>query len=149
MEPVSTAVAVSAVVSYLAKTLKENKSLSQFIGDFTSATVNWIRPIFLKEDDTPKDVLADLKAAPDNKYKINAAENAIAEAADGNPEVKEELRKMYAEIQQKRQNGQPVSVHVEDSERVNTGNITATGNVTQSFGDTVPLPNSETNEKRG
>ncbi len=140
MEPVSTTVAISAVVGYLAKTLKENKTVSDFIADFTSATVNWIRPIFLKEDDTPKDVLADLKADSKSKYNTNAAENAIAKAADGKPEVEEELRKMYAEIQQKRENGQQVSVHVENSQRVNTGNISAGGNVTQSFGNT--------NEKR-
>ena len=105
MEPVSTTVAISTVVGYLTKTLKENKTVSEFIADFTSATVNWIRPIFLKEDDTPKDVLADLKADPESKYNATAAENAIAKAADGKPEVEEELRKMYAEIQQKADKG--------------------------------------------
>ena len=136
MEPVSTDVAISTVVGYLAKTLKENKTVSEFIADFTSATVNWIRPIFLKEDDTPKDVLADLKADPESKYNATAAENAIAKAADGKPEVEEELRKMYAEIQHKRENGQQVSVHVENSQRVNTGNQSVGGDLTQSFGDT-------------
>ena len=105
MEPVSTAVAISAVVSYLAKTLKENKTVSEFIADFTSATVNWIRPIFLKEDDTPKDVLADLKANSDDKLNTGAAEIAIAKAVRDNPEAEKWLKEMYAEIQQKADKG--------------------------------------------
>ena len=105
MEPVSTALAISAVVGNLVKALKENKAFSTFVTDFTTATVDWIKPIFLKEDDTPKDVLADLKANSDDKLNTGAAEIAIAKVVRDNPEAEKWLKEMYAEIQQKADKG--------------------------------------------
>lgn len=101
MEPVTTTAAIAAVVGYLTKTLKENKTFSAFVTDFTSATVNWIRPVFLKEDEAPTDVLTDLKADPDDKLNTDAAEIAIAKAIRKTPEAEKWLQEMYAEIQQK------------------------------------------------
>ena len=43
MEPIT----IAAIVGYLAKTLKDNKTFKDFTTDFTDATVRWIRPRFL------------------------------------------------------------------------------------------------------
>lgn len=136
MEPITTAVAISSVVSYLSQTLKDNKAFKDFATDFTAASVNWMRSIFLEEDDNPKEVLADLQADPTEELNVQAAENAIAKAVKKDAEAEKWLKEMYEVIQQKKADGQQVSVHVENSERVNTGNISAGGNVTQSFGNT-------------
>ena len=84
MEPVTTAAAVSTVVGYLAKKIKDNKSIQSFLDDFTEATVNWIRPIFL-EDDKPKEVLRDLEAKPESTNRQEAMKNKIAIALEDNP----------------------------------------------------------------
>ncbi|MCY7358609.1 MAG: hypothetical protein LH609_14350, partial [Rudanella sp.] len=70
----------SAVVGYLTKTLKENKTFTDFTKDFTSATVNWIRPLFLKDDkeDQPKEVLEDLKKDLDSEPQQNLVAATIA-----------------------------------------------------------------------
>jgi hypothetical protein len=50
MEPVSTTTMIATVVGYLAKKLKDSKSVQDFFNDFTEASVKWIRPLFLKKD---------------------------------------------------------------------------------------------------
>ncbi len=144
MEPVSTAVAISGVVGYLAKTLKENKKFTDFTTDFTSATVNWIRPLFLKDDkdDQPNEVLKKLKETPDSEARRKAAVAQIEAYVEDNPDAREWLAEMYKEIQQKKQkNNQEGSVIVTDSERVSVGDLTSGGNINQNFGD-APKENS-------
>ena len=80
MEPVSTTVMVSAVVGYLAKKLKDNKSVEDFFNDFTEATINWIKPIFITEGQKPKEIIEDLKADPTDELNTEAVENALAKA---------------------------------------------------------------------
>ncbi|MEM1325692.1 MAG: hypothetical protein AAGI23_07055 [Bacteroidota bacterium] len=64
MEPITTAAA--AVVGYLAKQLSEQQSVKDFLNDFSQATIDWIRPLFLKEDDTPVEMVQQLQAQPTN-----------------------------------------------------------------------------------
>lgn len=45
MEPITTALAINAVVLYLA-VLADNKGISGFFNDFTDASVAWIKPVF-------------------------------------------------------------------------------------------------------
>ena len=101
MEPVTTAAAISAVVGYLAKTLKDNQSIQDFFKDFTAATVAWIRPVFLKDDETPKDVLANLQQNPDSQPRQDAAKNALAIELENNPQAEQFLKEMADAIQQK------------------------------------------------
>lgn len=50
MEPISTTAMIAAVAGYLAKKFQDNQSIHDFFNDFTGATVDWLRPIFLKDD---------------------------------------------------------------------------------------------------
>ncbi len=137
MEPITTTALISGVVGYLTKNLKENKTFTDFTKDFTSATVNWIRPLFLK-DDQPKEVLENLQQKPDSEARQKAAEAAIATHIEDNPTARQWLEEMYAEIQQKKQrekSDSKGSILIIDSERVNTGDLSATGDINQSFGD--------------
>ena len=99
MEPV-TAI-ISATVGYIAKTIGSNKSFKKFTEDFSSATIDWIRPIFLTDDEKPKDVLSDLEKAPNDKLNIQAAENAIAKAIRDEPNLEVKLRELVKEIREK------------------------------------------------
>lgn len=109
IEPISTAV-LSGVVGYLTKTLKENKTFTDFTKDFTSATVNWIRPLFLKDDrdDQPKEALEDLQKDPDSKPQQDLVAATIAAYVAKNPDARQWLEEMYAEIQQKKAKGEQV-----------------------------------------
>ena len=69
---------IGVVVTYLAKKLKDNKSVQGFSGDFTDATVGWLRPVFLTDDGKPNEALADLQEGPNDETNIIGAENKIA-----------------------------------------------------------------------
>ena len=95
---IETVALAGSVVGYLAKTIKENKDVKQFFTDFTSATVSWIRPLFLKDDETPTDLLHDLKASPDDKLYQESAKLEIAKLVKKNPEFEDLLKSLVAEI---------------------------------------------------
>ncbi len=129
MEPVTTSAAIAAVVGYLAKTLNEDKSIKKFFGDFSEATVNWIRPLFLKEDDQPKDAVKDLQDDPAEAINQEAVKIELQKALKKQPELEQHLRSMYDQIQQKAQKGEQVSIQIKQGKNINTGNISAGGNV--------------------
>lgn len=98
MEPITT---IASVVTYLATKLKENQSVKTFFDDFTEATVNWIRPIFLKEDGTEEKVIQKLKENPDSIVKQEAVKAAIASEIEDNPEAEKLLQEMAKIIAEK------------------------------------------------
>lgn len=101
MEPISTNVMISSVVSHLSKTLKENKSLKDFFSDFTDATVDWIRPLFLIDDEIPKEQIQDLHLDPNNKLNLDAIENILAKELHKNPDSLPLLQEMYSKVMEK------------------------------------------------
>lgn len=126
MEPVTTTM-IGTIVGYLAKTLKENKSVKDFFSDFTDATVEAIRPIFLIDDDKPKEIIEDLKADPDEKLNTDAVENAIAKALKKEPDLEQHLKAMYEQLQEKAKTDNTIIII--NSKNVVTGTIKAGGNV--------------------
>ncbi len=127
MEPITTTAMIGTVVGYLAKTLKENKSVKDFFSDFTGATVAWIRPIFLIDDDKPKEIIEDLKADPEEKLNTDAVENAIAKALKNKPDLEQHLKAMYEQLQEKAKTD--TGINIINSKNVVTGTIHAGGNV--------------------
>lgn len=137
MEPVTTTAMIGTVVGYLAKTLKENKSVEDFFNDFTEATVGWIRPLFLK-DDEPKEIVADLKADPDDKLNRDAVENAIAKAVRKNSDLEQHLKAIYEQLQTQATTDK--SINIINSKNVVTGKIKAGGIVTIGDNNTTNSP---------
>ncbi len=129
MEPISTSVVIASVVGYLAKSLKEDKSIKKFLSDFSGATVKWIRPLFLKEDDQPKEAIKDLQEAPEEPLNLQAAEIDLQKALKKQPELEQPLREMYQQINKKAEQGDQKAVQVINSKNVNVGNISAGGDV--------------------
>ena len=101
MEPLTTTVAISTIVGYLAKKLKDNKSVQSFFDDFTEATVNWIKPIFIREDGTPKDSLKELQDNPDSKAQQNVVKSNLEAALEKNSQAESFLQDMLKVIQAK------------------------------------------------
>ncbi|MFN8355412.1 MAG: hypothetical protein U0Y10_13230 [Spirosomataceae bacterium] len=118
MEPISTA-AIASVVGYLAKKLKDNQSIQDFFSDFTEATVNWIRPIFIKEDGTEEKIVQKLKENPESPIKQEAVKSAIASELEDNPVAEKWIIEM-AEIIAKK-TGESIS-------KTNTMNVIGSGN---------------------
>lgn len=128
MEPITTTAMIATVVGYLAKTLKDNKSITDFFNNFTEATVNWIRPIFLKEDDQPKEVLEKLQQKPESPAKQDAVKAAIASELEDDPNAEAFLKEIYDLLKTKEAKGETISIV--NSKNVVTGNInTTSGNV--------------------
>ena len=100
MEPITTALAINAVVLYLAKKLADNKGISGFFNDFTDASVAWIKPVFLTEEGKEKEVIADLTADPNEQLNKDAVATAIAKAVKKNPDAEQLLQEMAKVIQQ-------------------------------------------------
>lgn len=92
---------ISTVIGYMTKSLKTSNSFKKFTEDFSAATINWIRPIFLEEDNSQKEVLTDLLQQPNDVLNIQAAENAIAKAIRNEPKLKENLKSMVRAIEGK------------------------------------------------
>ena len=124
MEPITTTTIISTVVGYLAKTLKDNKTFDDFTKDFTSATINWIRPLFL-EDDKPKEVLEDLKIDPNEKLNTDAAENILAKALKKQESANKYLNEIYETIKAKETKGE--SIKIVNSKNIVIGNNTVQG----------------------
>ena len=103
MEPVTTTM-INTIVSHLAKNLKSNSSVQSFLGEFTESAVNWIRPIFLKEDNEYEKVIADLLRNPDSAPKKNQVSSAIASHIEDNPNDTESLKEMYQKLTAKENN---------------------------------------------
>lgn len=89
-----------AAVGYLVKAIKDNKALDNFQNDFIGATVNWIRPLFLRDDKSEKDQLKDLKEKPDSASKQTAVKAEIQEYLEENPTQAAELQKLIDQLNQ-------------------------------------------------
>jgi hypothetical protein len=106
---VSTTAMIGAVVGYLAKKLKDNKSINDFFADFTNASVQWVRPVFLTDDAKPKEILTDLQEDPADKLNTDAVENALAKILKKDATLEKSLKEMYETIQSKTQST-PISI---------------------------------------
>ncbi len=123
MEPINTTVAISTVVGYLAKKLKDNKSVQGFFDDFVEGTINWIKPIFVREDGTTKEVVKDLQEKPDSPARQDAVKSILAVALEDNPQAEALLREMLKVIQQK------------EPSLVKTNTISTTGDGNKTYQD--------------
>ena len=116
---------ISGIVGYLAKTIKDNKSVQDFFKDFTTASVGWIRPLFLKGDNEYEKIIADLLKNPDSTVKQDVVKTAIASHLEDNPNDEASLKEMYEVLQTKAGRGEAISIV--NSKNVNTGDVNTGG----------------------
>lgn len=138
MEPVTTSAMIGTVVGYLAKKISDNNSFKNFTDEFSSAVVDWIKPIFLREDGSTKDVLADLQKNPTNIPIQEVVKANIHANLANNKDAEKLLAEMVNVIESKKARGEQVFISISGSEKFIVSSP-ITGNV--YFGD-------ETDKKR-
>jgi len=130
MEPLTTSAMIGGIVAFLGGKLSKDKSINGFLSDFSEATVNWIKPIFLKEDGSEKEVIRSLKEKPESAARKKAVESAIEIELENNPNGELIIKEMFNKISNTEEGGKIVNT-ILNSINISTGNIT--GNLTQNY----------------
>ncbi len=72
---------VDTVISYLIPFFSKSESFKKFKQELGDATIDWIRPLFLKDDETPSEEASDLANAPDDEINQQAAKVKLVKLA--------------------------------------------------------------------
>jgi len=126
MEPVTLTVMISSFVAYLGSKIQNNEPISKFISDFSQATIDWIKPIFLKEDGSETDISLEFSKKPDSPIRRRALESAIEMKLEDEPEGKLFIEEIFQSLS-KKDDGQKAIATVIASKNVNTGNVNTGG----------------------
>lgn len=134
MEPLTTSAMIAAIVTFLGGKLSDDESINHFLSEFTGATVDWIRPIFLKDDGNEKEVIQKLKEKPDSNARKKALESALEIGVEDTPEAEKYIKEIFDKITQTDE-GKSIVNNIIKSKNVNTGNVN-TGGGNFRIGDT-------------
>ena len=140
MEPITTTAMIGTIVGYLAKTIKDNKSVQDFFKDFTTASVGWLRPLFIKGENEYEKIIADLSKNPESPNKLGIVEMTIASHLEDNPKDEEFLKEMYETLQEKAEREEGISIVNSENVIVNS-TIHAGGNVIVGNNNNTNSPN--------
>jgi hypothetical protein len=124
--PITTTAMIAGITGYLSNHLAKNKSISGFFDDFSEATVNWIRPLFLKEDGEEKEAIQQLKAKPESTARQDAVKSTLAIALEDQPQAEQYLKEIFEKIS-KTEDGARIVNNIINSTNVNTGNVNTGG----------------------
>jgi len=89
---------IGTFVSKLSNYLSKNNSFIKFLDDFTDATIDWIRPLFLKDDGEVNKVMNDLETRPDDTLNQDDVKTTIAKFLRDNPTKIEDIIKIIEKI---------------------------------------------------
>lgn len=126
MEPLTTSAMIGGIVAFLGGKLSKDKSVNNFLSEFSEATINWIKPIFLKEDDTPKEMIEKLIKDPKEQLYQDSIKNALAISVKENPEAEKYIQEIFEKISATEEDGKIVN-NIINSKNVNTGNVNTGG----------------------
>jgi hypothetical protein len=133
MEPTS-AVMITAIVAYIGRKLSKEKSVQSFFSELTTETVQWVKPLFLKEDGTANDALKKLQEKPDSSARKKTVEAILEEELEDHPEAAQYIKEMFDTIS-KTEDGASITNTIINSKNVITGNVN-TGGGNFHLGDT-------------
>jgi len=92
---------IASIVAYLAGHLSKNKSIKDFINEFSSATVTWISPLFLKADGTLEPDIKKLAANTSSTAKKKRVETLLISELEDAPHAEAYIKEMYEKLQAK------------------------------------------------
>ena len=98
MPAVPTSAMIGAIVTFLGNKLAKNESVNSFFDDFSEATVNWIKPLFIEEDDTPTRSLEKFSTNPNSESKQALLKATLESELEDNPEAEQYIREIYEKI---------------------------------------------------
>lgn len=105
-----------------------DKAFDTAAGEFTKDSISWLKSIFFKEDNKPKEVLEDLQKDSQDKIYQDAAVLTIKKGLRENPKAEKWVQEIVDVIKSK----QAMTI-ISHSKNVSTAPIQTGGNVT--FGD--------------
>lgn len=117
---------IGGFVTYLGNKLAKNESINSFFSEFTDASVNWIKPLFLTEEGTEKEMIQKLKEKPDSKARKKAVESALEIELEDNPNAEAHLKAIFEQLSKTEEGGKIVTT-ITNSKNVNTGNVNTGG----------------------
>lgn len=121
---------IGGIVSFLGTKLAKDKSINSFFSEFTAATVDWIKPLFLKADGTEKEVIKNLKEKPESVARKKAVESTFEMALEDDESAEKYIKEMFEKLSQTEEGGKIVN-NIINSVQTITGNTT--GNITQNY----------------
>ncbi|MFT6138780.1 MAG: putative nucleic acid-binding protein [Spirosomataceae bacterium] len=124
MEPVSTTVLIGEI---LVKYLSENNSVKSFLNELTDESVKWLKPFFLREDESPTDLTMNIEGEPANELNIDEISTALKRKASKTEDGDEVIKRIYAELEEKFKTHNTPAISVKNSKNVNTGNLNSGG----------------------
>lgn len=124
MEP--TSVMITAIVAYLGRKLSKEKSVQHFFSTLTTETVQWVKPLFLKDDGTVNDALKKLQEKPDSSARTKAVEAILEEELEDRPETASHIQELFEKIS-KTEEGTTITNTIINSKNVITGNVNTGG----------------------
>lgn len=89
------------IVGQLAKHLKEDKTVNSFFDDFTAATVEWLRPLFLVEEDKPTSAVKKLINGPESTTKQELLKAIILAEIEDEPLLEQKSITLAEQIRSK------------------------------------------------
>ena len=126
MPAVSTSVMIGAIVTYMGNKLAKNESVNSFFDDFSEATVNWIKPLFIEEDDKPTRSFEKFKANPNSESKQKLLQVTLESELEDNPEAEAYIKEIFEKISQSEE-GKEIINNISNSKNVSTGNVNTGG----------------------
>jgi len=123
MPAVPTSSMIGTIVTYLGNKLAKNESVNSFFDDFSEATVNWIKPLFIEEDDTPTRSFEKFKANPNSESKQKLLQVTLESELEDNPEAEAYIKEIFEKISQTEEG----KIIISNSKNVNTGNVNTGG----------------------
>ncbi len=126
MEPLTTSAVIGGLVTYLAKKLGDHKNVKDFLKDFSQATVDWVRPLFLTDDGEETEAVTALREKPGSESRQLAVQSQLAGAVEDQPALEQRLRAMFEEMRQTEEGGR-IANQILNSKNVNTGNVNTGG----------------------
>ena len=91
---------IGSTVGYLVSSIKKSKGGKQAAEEISVAVWEWIRPLFLK-DEEEDEAITDLKESPDDEDNQQAVAIKIKKHLKKNPDAQTELQDILKELQEK------------------------------------------------
>ena len=132
MEPITTSAMIAGIVSFMGTKLSKDKSLNKFFAQFSEATVNWIKPLFLEEDGTEKEIIKKLKDKPASSGRQNMVKSALEIGLEDSPAAEQYIKEMFEKISATEEGAKMVN-NITNSIQTVTGNTV--GNISQIYNE--------------
>lgn len=121
----NTPVMLQSIAAWMGKEVMKKKPIAEFFTELSQATIDWIKPLFLKEDGNPQQELQRLQENPESEIKQNAIIALLQSELEDQPEAEKHIREVFEKINSTEE-GQAIA-HVIHSKNVNTGDVNTGG----------------------